>query len=263
MLVIAGYTSTCELPRYDHYDAKLENYVLQPYDSSYSSLGYFSGLLQVKPGSKIPDNLNLAAIPVPIEKPKYTPPKPRKSASKNKSKPKKKPNKTISKEASDNLVLSFVQPAREGLSALLRGNDGDNETTKNPVKKPKKKSSNSENYRGKVRLIKSDGNEIVDCFRKHKQLWNALKLIDRKYGPIIVESGYRSRAYNDNLRRKGRGAAKNSLHIQCRAADIRAKRASVTQLARYAKQLQREGKIGGVGIYRSWVHIDNGRTRSW
>jgi len=44
-----------------------------------------------------------------------------------------------------------------------------------------------------------------------------------KLGPIYVTSGYRSKAVNDALRSQGYQAAKNSLHLQGRAADIYSK----------------------------------------
>ncbi len=76
---------------------------------------------------------------------------------------------------------------------------------------------------------------------------------------LTVISGYRSRAYNDQLRRQGRGVARNSLHTQARAIDIAVDGVAPRKLARLAKSL----RSGGVGTYRSFVHLDTGEVRFW
>ena len=88
-----------------------------------------------------------------------------------------------------------------------------------------------------------------------------MKKISRHFGkPLVIESAYRSRAYNDALRRRGKGAAKNSLHIQCRAIDFRVRGVPIRTVARYAATTK---AVGGIGTYRTWVHIDTGRRRYW
>ena len=75
--------------------------------------------------------------------------------------------------------------------------------------------------------------------------------------PIIVQSGYRSPATNNNTE----GAAKNSLHLQGQALDIRMPGVPVAYLGRLASIFG----VGGVGFYvsQNFVHTDTGRIRYW
>jgi len=72
---------------------------------------------------------------------------------------------------------------------------------------------------------------------------------------ITVNSGYRTRAHNNNIE----GAAKNSLHVQGMAADISVRGLNPAQVGQMAKYY----RIGGVGFYDSFTHIDTGRVRQW
>jgi uncharacterized protein YcbK (DUF882 family) len=91
-----------------------------------------------------------------------------------------------------------------------------------------------------------------------------LSMVDRKLGgkrDFHVISGYRSPAYNESLRQKGRGVAKHSLHIEGKAVDIRVPGVKLSNLRRAAMSLQ----YGGVGYYPStgFVHLDSGNFRTW
>jgi uncharacterized protein YcbK (DUF882 family) len=76
-----------------------------------------------------------------------------------------------------------------------------------------------------------------------------------------VISGYRSPQTNGRLRERSQGVAKNSLHMQGRAIDVRLRRIDCSNLAARALDLSR----GGVGYYRAedFVHLDTGAYRSW
>ena len=76
---------------------------------------------------------------------------------------------------------------------------------------------------------------------------------------VLIISGYRSHAYNEYLRKNGRGVACNSLHLQGRAIDFRVPRVDNRKLATLAKAFH----TGGVGTYPEFVHIDDGRVRYW
>jgi uncharacterized protein YcbK (DUF882 family) len=80
-------------------------------------------------------------------------------------------------------------------------------------------------------------------------------------GPFHVISGYRSPETNALLRNRGQGVARNSLHLQGKAVDIRLPGCELSVLRRAAMKL----KGGGVGYYPSpnFVHIDVGRVRHW
>ena len=86
-----------------------------------------------------------------------------------------------------------------------------------------------------------------------------IKLKPKK--PFHVISGYRSPETNAKLRKRGKGAAKNSYHIQGKAVDIRLPGYRTSALRRAAYHL----KLGGVGYYprQKFVHIDVGPIRFW
>jgi uncharacterized protein YcbK (DUF882 family) len=79
--------------------------------------------------------------------------------------------------------------------------------------------------------------------------------------PFAVISAYRSAATNAMLRRKSRGVAKRSLHMQGKAVDVRLPGSSLDQMHRAALSL----RGGGVGYYgrSNFLHLDTGRVRSW
>jgi len=78
---------------------------------------------------------------------------------------------------------------------------------------------------------------------------------------INVICGYRSPWSNEYLRTHTAGVAKNSLHMQAEAIDIRVPGLSTAALRSKAMQLAR----GGVGYYPAsdFVHVDVGRVRHW
>lgn len=79
--------------------------------------------------------------------------------------------------------------------------------------------------------------------------------------PYMLLSGYRSPETNAMLRRSSSGVARNSLHIQGQAADLRLASRSTSQMARAAATIN----AGGVGRYSrsNFVHMDCGPVRSW
>jgi uncharacterized protein YcbK (DUF882 family) len=76
-----------------------------------------------------------------------------------------------------------------------------------------------------------------------------------------IISGYRSPATNEKLRERSEGVARQSLHTQARAMDVRIPRVSCSRLREIAIGLQ----LGGVGYYAKsdFVHLDTGRVRTW
>jgi len=79
--------------------------------------------------------------------------------------------------------------------------------------------------------------------------------------PFHIVSGYRSPATNANLRKHSDGVAKNSLHMQGRAIDIRVEGLDIRRIRNAALAMQR----GGVGYYSrsNFVHLDTGSVRTW
>ncbi len=82
--------------------------------------------------------------------------------------------------------------------------------------------------------------------------------VDESY---MLLSGYRTPATNAMLRSRSRGVARNSLHMQGQAADLRLRSRSVGQMFAAARACN----AGGVGRYSSsnFVHMDCGQVRSW
>jgi len=78
---------------------------------------------------------------------------------------------------------------------------------------------------------------------------------------IEVICGYRTPGSNDFLRARSSGVAKNSLHMQAHAIDIRIPGVDTLVLRNAALGLGR----GGVGYYprSGFVHVDTGRIRNW
>jgi uncharacterized protein YcbK (DUF882 family) len=103
--------------------------------------------------------------------------------------------------------------------------------------------------------------EIKQINTRLLDLLNAIGMELKTQKPFHIISGYRSRRTNALLRKCGKRAAKNSLHIQGKAVDIRLPGYRLSALRRAAFKL----KGGGVGYYpRSrFVHIDVGPIRYW
>lgn len=77
--------------------------------------------------------------------------------------------------------------------------------------------------------------------------------------PIILNSAYRTPAYNKSI-----GGAANSMHLQAKAADCRTKNLTPKQFAAIVEQLiaEKKIKIGGIGIYKTFCHIDTRSTKA-
>ncbi len=77
---------------------------------------------------------------------------------------------------------------------------------------------------------------------------------------IQIVSGYRSPTYNENLRKKGKLAARTSLHIEGMAADIDMAGVSGETLWHYIRDLN----CCGAGFYHGkGIHVDTGPVRFW
>ena len=88
-----------------------------------------------------------------------------------------------------------------------------------------------------------------------------VKLLLGSNKPFHIVSGYRSPETNASLRRHSHGVARNSLHMEGKAVDIRMEGYSARTIRDAALALQ----IGGVGYYprSNFVHLDTGDIRTW
>lgn len=73
--------------------------------------------------------------------------------------------------------------------------------------------------------------------------------------PVIINSPYRCEKHNAAV-----GGSKNSLHMQGIAFDIRITERMPRHLIHSAA---RKAGFTGFGDYRTFVHIDTGRARTW
>ena len=93
--------------------------------------------------------------------------------------------------------------------------------------------------------------EIIPNIQK---LAAALQIIRDEFDlPMVIGSGYRSKAHNDKV-----GGAKKSLHLTGMAADIKVKGKSPAEVVEVILKLIASGKIpeGGLKGYNTFTHYD-------
>lgn len=114
-----------------------------------------------------------------------------------------------------------------------------------------------------------DGTDVPDDLMPNLgKLIAVLDPIRVKWGaPISIISGYRTLEYNKRI-----GGAGQSTHMTALGADIRPTRGfNVQELHDFILNLWNAGELpglGGLGEYRTWVHVDvkkapDGHLRRW
>lgn len=96
------------------------------------------------------------------------------------------------------------------------------------------------------------------ALRVHYETMDKLEYLRRLYaGPIVINSYYRSEEYNRKV-----GGAEASLHMAGRAVDTPLLNGSI---AGRMKLIHLATVVGfrGFGLYRTFTHLDTGRTRFW
>ncbi|MEQ1530816.1 MAG: YcbK family protein [Methylococcales bacterium] len=93
------------------------------------------------------------------------------------------------------------------------------------------------------------------------QLYDLKMLLGVSQHPIHIVSGYRSPHTNARLRQHSHGVAKDSLHMQGRAIDIRIAGVDTRNIRNAAISMRN----GGVGYYprSNFVHLETGDFRTW
>lgn len=82
---------------------------------------------------------------------------------------------------------------------------------------------------------------------------------------IIINSGYRSPAYNKQLAQKNENVARNSLHQYGRAIDYSIPGIPIKEVCSYTLYARNTMGYGGVGYYprSNFVHLDSGPIKQW
>lgn len=128
-------------------------------------------------------------------------------------------------------------------------------------------------YRARGRLIDRSMQRISYILRDYRtgeikpidpnllDLLHRIVLEVKPHAPINIISGYRSPRTNAALRKITTGVAKQSLHMEGRAIDIRIPGYRTTALRQLAIGLQ----SGGVGYYPAsdFIHLDTGPIKIW
>ena len=72
--------------------------------------------------------------------------------------------------------------------------------------------------------------------------------------PIKLTNAYRCQKHNDSIK----GSAKNSQHVQGKAADIKVQSMMPIEVKNVIEFLISEGNMlqGGIGLYNSFLHVD-------
>ncbi|HEX8577106.1 MAG TPA: D-Ala-D-Ala carboxypeptidase family metallohydrolase [Flavobacterium sp.] len=99
-------------------------------------------------------------------------------------------------------------------------------------------------------------NKKVSYTKLNLNILLELQSLREKWGsPIGINSSYRSKDYNDKME-----GAKASQHLISNALDTFPINGKIKE---YQKFIKENKKTGGVGMYKTFVHIDCGSTRSW
>jgi len=97
--------------------------------------------------------------------------------------------------------------------------------------------------------------------RLYDILYDLTSSVGHPGGEIDIICGYRTSSTNESLRAHTTAVAKNSLHIQAEAVDLRMPGIDTLSLRKAALAL----RSGGVGYYphSDFIHVDVGRVRQW
>ncbi|MEP3233678.1 MAG: D-Ala-D-Ala carboxypeptidase family metallohydrolase [Hyphomicrobiales bacterium] len=128
--------------------------------------------------------------------------------------------------------------------------------SRKPSSKTAKKKTSGKTLKRYVAYRAAHNRVNTSCFPT--RLRNVLNKVRARYGTTaIVSSGFRSKRHNRRV-----GGARRSMHVQCKAADIRVPGVNKYKLARFLKTIP---SVGGVGTYgcNGSVHVDVGPKRQW
>ena len=92
-----------------------------------------------------------------------------------------------------------------------------------------------------------------------QELAENLQVIRDAYGKIDLTNSYRCKDHNADV-----GGSVNSQHLKGKAADIKSKQFSSSEIAIITDDLMKNESftLGGVGIYNTFTHVDIRGTRA-
>jgi uncharacterized protein YcbK (DUF882 family) len=92
-----------------------------------------------------------------------------------------------------------------------------------------------------------------------QELAENLQVIRDAYGRIDLTNSYRCKDHNADV-----GGSVNSQHLKGKAADIKSKAFSPSEIATIVDDLMKSEKfkLGGIGIYNTFTHVDIRGTRA-
>ncbi len=83
---------------------------------------------------------------------------------------------------------------------------------------------------------------------------------DKLFVGVIIDSGYRCQAHQNDLTAQGYETAEHSQHLLGKAADVRTPKDSGEELEAFA----RKAGFKSVGVAKTWIHLDTRSTyRRW
>ena len=90
------------------------------------------------------------------------------------------------------------------------------------------------------------------------EVWTKLENFAKALGrPITLNSAYRTPAYNRSV-----GGARNSMHVQRKAADVQWATSNIQDRVDIIQRAIDAG-FTGIGTYNSFMHVDIGAKRQW
>jgi uncharacterized protein YcbK (DUF882 family) len=109
----------------------------------------------------------------------------------------------------------------------------------------------------------NDGSETpCEVIVNLKEVALNLEVLRKKIGkPILINSGYRTKEYNQRV-----GGSPKSQHLLGKAADIRVTGLNPKQIHKMIWELIEQGEMkqGGLGLYENFVHYDiRGNKARW
>lgn len=137
--------------------------------------------------------------------------------------------------------------------------------TKTPVVKTKPIQLSEDSYWGNKKSTHE--NELTpDIQQNAMELFRRVNALLKELGVerAVVSSGWRPRSYNEELRRRGIPAAKNSQHTTGQAVDLSDPKQTISQLVmRDPSILDKHGLwMEDPSRTRTWVHFDLGANRN-